>query len=453
MQNLAVQWHRAPLTLDATFPEEELVALYQTVDVNLSLSQGDVLFTEPMVSADFDQLESRFRPPSQSLATGHVVLTDVHRRGDSTVLGEVFGNTHGLAALYMQNLGNDPAVDSLLAVSAHEIGHLCNLTHTFGRMSSFDSVMLQARDRDEDPLSAWSKANKEARDNGVDSGVSRPADVDCLPFNFECRHRLLQPIGAWGPWTGAFLGLGEIGRDDQLDHGLEFVVHSHRRRAIVGDDIAFVVEVRNRTDGPIAMPLNLHSDFGNLEVVVESEGKLPRAYVPRSLACSHSRLIIEPTSSAFFPAALMDDSKGELIAQPGEYRVTVRARCRMHGARRRARVLKASFEFTADAVAAPAHSVAEARLEGAERASLRLGGFHHRALRGASFDSSLLDAAESPAAPRAVRHAAVLLRASQLSLPQLQKFEELMRKQYPDKEDETLRIKLQRAVQLKERRQ
>lgn len=453
MQDLAVQWHRAPLTLDQPLPEAQLAALYRTVDVNLMLTEGDALVTEPMLSTDFDQLEARFRPPSQSLSVGRVVLTAVHRKGDSTVLGEVFGSTHGLAAVYVQNLGTEAAVDSLLAVSAHEIGHLCNLTHKFGRMSSFDSLMLQARDRDEDPIAAWSDANKEARDNGITSGLTRPAGVDCMPFNFECHHHLMQPIGAWGPWTGPFLGLGEIGRDDQLDAGLVITLHSNRQRAIVGDDIAFVVEVRNCSDRTLTIPLNLHSDFGHLEVIVESEGRPPRTYLPRSLACSDSLLTLEPSTCAFFPTALMDDRQGEMIPRPGEYRVTVRARCRMPGRRRRARVLADSFAFMAEAATSPAHSVAEARLLGDESGALRLGGFHHRALRGASVDASLIDTAQSPSAPRAVRHAAVLLRSSQLALPELQRYEEVMSKKYAEKEDETLRIKLRRAVQLKERRQ
>jgi hypothetical protein len=413
MQKVLVQWHPTPWTLFEIVPEAELRILFNTVGIDLQISKGEGIDFSPKSEAHFDQLEEQFRPTGNVPLVGHLFLSDTPISGRAGVLGEVCGRTHGLAVIYVKQLGRDNVKDSLLAVCAHEIGHMCNLTHNLAEDSPFDSVMTQSTFRDDPAQQAWVEAASEASKKGVPGAVFAKVQLDCLPFNHRCRTRLAPPVADWGPWTCSFGGHSRIDMEDRKKKtpALQMLIHPARTKCQVADPIAFDIELINKSKkNPVAVPLNLDCEFGHLEVTILT-GATTRTYAPRTYSCCNDLHTITPGNSAFFPISMSADRFGNLIESPGKHTIRVELTT---GTGKKLTALSGEFELTASA--------------------------------------SMTLSPKPAKPPRAIIHSTILARATSMQTSTLSRFVQEMARQYRQPEDAALHLHLRKRLELHERR-
>lgn len=442
MQQLIVQWHRTRYTLDAKVPEDDLRVLFKTVGIDLRISQGqDINEFSPRDDEDFDKLEERFDPKGNAPQIGHLFISDQPPASRPSVLGEVCGRTHGMAVVYARKLGSNMVANSMLAVCAHEIGHMCNLTHGLARKSSFDSIMTQSKLRDDDPSHAWKKARKEADNAGVSSDLWPGANPACLPFNHACRSNLAYPIAQWGPWTNSFDGANSGDREDRTRiPALQMLLHPASTQCRVGEAISFDIELfNNARKRTIQVPLNLDCGFGHLHITIIS-GTGTRIYAPRKFSCSNELIAIAPGNSAFFPVSLATDRHGCLIRAPGLYEILVE----LHGASgKKPTGLAGTFRIDASPAAETASPArAPSRwIPGARQVPTA---------PKPPFSPWSLRKNGSPKLPRATLHSSILLLADAMPEAALPDFVRKMERQFPAKEDATLHHHLNYRLRLTE---
>lgn len=413
MQKVLVQWHPTPWTSSEIVPEAELRTLFKTVGIDLQISKGEKIGFSPKSETHFDQLEEMFRPKGNVPFVGHLFLSDTPSSGRTGVLGEVCGRTHGLAVVYVEQLGGDGVKDSMLAVCAHEIGHMCNLTHNLANDSPFDSVMTQSRFRDDPAGQAWAEAESEASKQGVPAEVFAKVPLDCLPFNHSCRTCLAPPAAHWGPWTGSFGGASRTDWEDRKKKtpALQMLLHPARTTCQVADPIAFDIELINKSKTKsISVPLNLDCEFGHLEVTILT-GTTRRTYAPRTYSCCNDLHTITPGNSAFFPISMAADRFGNLIESAGLHRIRVELTT---GTGKKATALSGEFELAVNAAVAPSPKPAKP--------------------------------------PRAIIHSSILAHAASMQPGALSRFVEKMARQYSQPEDAALHLHLRKRLELHERR-
>ena len=209
MQIISIEWHRTPSSGEARVPEADLKALFGTVDIDLRIREGPELDYSPRSIDHLSALDKLYRPKGSLPGLGQIFLVSSAREGLPDVLGEVFGKSHGLAIIYVSRLREATPSDSMLAVCAHEIGHMCNLTHNLADSSRFDSVMKPSEKLDDHLPTAWRNAREEAMKQGVSGAIFDGLHLNCFPFNHQCRKNLAAPSENWGPWTGPFIGAGQ----------------------------------------------------------------------------------------------------------------------------------------------------------------------------------------------------------------------------------------------------
>lgn len=441
MQTISIEWHRTPSSGNARVPEMDLIALFRTVGVDLRIREGPKLHYSPSSTEHFSTLEKLYRPRGVMPGLGHLFLVRTARDGLPDVLGEVFGKTHGLAIIYVSRLLEKTPSDSMLAVCAHEIGHMCNLTHNLADVSNFDSVMKPSAKQDDHLPTAWRNAQREAVNHGVPAAVFDELDLNCFPFNHQCRMNLAKPSQHWGPWTGPFIGAGQGESHTLTTAACQILVHPHFTSCVTGTDLAFDVELINKSKvKTITVPLHLHCDFGNLYVTVQSAYGT-RRYTPVAHACSPSTTEITPGNSAFFPVALGTDQLGKLLNRPARYIIDVEMRFRV---KRQIYALTSRFEVDVRAplrqlAPSAGRSLAARPASSAQRPGRDMPPVPAPVRQRASKEAA---PAQDPIVSRAATHADILALAAVMPMGRLRPFVEKIRDRFPDKRDAVLHLKL-----------
>jgi hypothetical protein len=324
MRSLAIETHVVGDGGGLTLPRDDIIAAFSNAGVDLTFTEGDAIDVDPAQSAltSYEDLVADYRAKDRSF--GHLIIGKLSPHPGRDVVGELLDlASRGVAAVYTSSEYIQAAgEDGLAQTAAHELGHMCNLSH--GDVSTaYQSTMERATSRTEAVSDAWAFAAAEAK-TVEPAYYSAPARIPaCYPFALQARSLLntLSPSQT-DPWGSPFEHTGEAA-DDTWRASCAISLRAHSSPCRVGGPLAFDLLVRNTSEHPVRVPFRLHPTFGGVSVRVHGPDGASHVHQPRTLGCSSRSRILPPGDAMRYPFCSLRGPSGGLFTRAGRHAVAV----------------------------------------------------------------------------------------------------------------------------------
>lgn len=399
-------------------PTGDIVELYKTCGVTLDFEEAVERVNDPKTREGYEELAAELAPPPlpQPGAPAHLIIgREWYDEGAGSISGLLVTRNRGVAAVLTgSNEIGYTAGAAMVQSAAHEIGHMLNLVHAHA-IESYTTTMRSGYERYGTVDDAW-------RQHETKYNEARPGSIDVYPLSGESRLQLTDPESLLVlPWGDPFrdpMTLSSTG-----DVSVRFLPADGP--LLVGGHLPFELQVSHEGTEPVDMAADIGVEFGSLRLRVTRPDGGSYVHRPRVLLCSSDRERLPPGQERVAQGVVMDGPGATVFPTPGTYRIEAE----LSGIA--APVGSAEVEVREDPVLGPydlefsrflADGAPPARrghmrklviligskLEPGLRSHLAL--LRARRLKNLRQVRELLDAVETAPAPRAVRHAAAMLR-------------------------------------------